>query len=144
LISDIHLGFAIAVLAANLLAGAWGGVAWLRRTPSTWFWYLLRAAQVIVVVQVGLGVALLAGDRRPADDLHYLYGSAPLLITLVSEMMRIGAAHRELAEVPDVHALERAEQVAVARRVVVREMGVMTVGALLIVSLALRAMFTSS
>ena len=33
----------------NLLAGAWGAIAWLRRRPSVAFWYLLRVAQVAVV-----------------------------------------------------------------------------------------------
>src|SRR5947209_2259040 len=36
-------------------------------------------------------------------------------------------------------ALPREQQVLIARRVVVREMGIMTVGAILIVTLALRA-----
>ena len=39
----------------------------------------------------------------------------------------------------DLEALERREQVALARRVALGEMGVMTVGALLILTLALRA-----
>ena len=39
-------------------------------------------------------------------------------------------------------ALERREQVALARRVALGEMGVMTVGALLILTLALRAFQT--
>jgi hypothetical protein len=38
-----------------------------------------------------------------------------------------------------VDALDRSEQVAVAHRVALGEMGVMTIGALLIVTLALRA-----
>jgi hypothetical protein len=38
-----------------------------------------------------------------------------------------------------VDALERREQVLLARRVVMREMAIMTVGTLLIVTLALRA-----
>ena len=58
---------------------------------------------------------------------------------MVSEGMRIGAAQRELDEVDDVDALSKEEQGALARRVVLREMGVMTIGALLITTLALRA-----
>ena len=42
----------------------------------------------------------------------------------------------------DVDALAREEQVALARRVALGEMGVMTVGALLILTLALRAFQT--
>ena len=137
--TDAHVLVGLAVLAANLLAGAWGGIAWLRREPSVVFWYLLRVAQAVVVLQVALGLLLLAQDRRPADELHYLYGIAPLVVALVSEAMRVGAAQRELADVEDVEALDRREQALIARRVVRREMGVMAVGALLIVTLALRA-----
>jgi hypothetical protein len=53
--------------------------------------------------------------------------------------MRVGVAQRELEDVDDVEALDRGEQIAVARRVALGEMGVMTVGALLILTLALRA-----
>ena len=143
MLSQVHLIIGIAVLASNLVAGAWGGVAWLRREPSVIFWYLLRAAQATVVVQVLLGMALLAGGRRAPDSLHFLYGVAPLVVALVSEAMRVGAAQRELVDAGDFEALERREQALLARRVVMREMGIMAVGALLIVTLALRAAGTS-
>jgi heme A synthase len=129
----------IAVLCANAVVAAWGAVAWLRGEPSVWFWYLLRVAQVVVVVQVAVGLWLLISGNRPEDELHYLYGVSILAVTMVSEGMRIGAAQRELDEVEDLDALDQAEQAALARRVVMREMGVMTIGTLLIVTLALRA-----
>lgn len=144
--TDLHVVLGVVVIAANALAGAWGGVAWLRRSPSIVFWYLLRAAQVVVVVQVALGLALLLTGRESPDELHFLYGIAPLVVSLVSEGMRVGAAQRELDELEagrDLAELDRSEQAAIARRVVRREMGVMTVGALLIVTLALRAAFAT-
>jgi hypothetical protein len=64
---------------------------------------------------------------------------APLIVSLVSEGMRVGIAQRELEGVEDIDALERSEQVALAKRIALGEMGVMTVGALLILTLALRA-----
>jgi hypothetical protein len=134
LLSGVHAALALAVLAANLLAGGWGAVAWLRREPSVAFWYLLRIAQVLVV-----GLLLVGSGRSAPDALHVVYGTAPLVVALVSEAMRVGAAQRELAEVGDIDALERSEQAAIARRVVRREMGIMAVGALAIVTLALRA-----
>ena len=137
--SGVHAALALAVLAANLLAGGWGAVAWLRREPSVAFWYLLRIAQVLVVVQVVVGLLLVGSGRSAPDALHVVYGTAPLVVALVSETMRVGAAQRELAEVGDIDALERTEQAVIARRVVRREMGIMAVGALLIVTLALRA-----
>lgn len=135
----MHQWVGIAVLAANGVAGAWGAVAWLRHDPSVWFWYFLRAAQGAVAAQVVLGLLLLARGETAPDGLHVAYGIAPLLITLVSEGMRLGAAQRELEDVPDLEALERSEQVAIARRVALSEMGVMTIGALLILTLSLRA-----
>jgi hypothetical protein len=56
--------------------------------------------------------------------------------------MRAGAAQRELEDVEDVDALTPREQREIARRVVLREMGVMTIGALLVTTLALRAAMT--
>ena len=126
-------------MCANALAAGWGAVAWLRSEPSIWFWYLLRVAQVVVIAQVGLGMWLLISGNQPKDELHYLYGVAILAVTMVSEGMRIGAAQRELDEVEDVDALDHVEQAALARRVVMREMGVMTIGTLLVLTLALRA-----
>jgi heme A synthase len=138
-VSGFHAALGIVVMGANAIVGGWGAVAWLRQDPSIWFWYLLRFAQVVVVAQVALGLWLLISGNQPEDELHYLYGVTILIVTMVSEGMRIGAAQRELDEVEDVDALTKEEQGALARRVVLREMGVMTIGALLITTLALRA-----
>jgi hypothetical protein len=141
-LTEAHLIVGIAVLATNLLAGGWGAVAWARRDPSVWFWYVLRVAQAVVVVQVTLGLILLGTDHRAGDDLHYAYGISLLIVALVTEGMRAGAAQRELAGIEDVDALTPQEQRQVAHRVVLREMGVMTIGALLVTTLALRAAMT--
>jgi hypothetical protein len=57
----------------------------------------------------------------------------------VTEAMRCGAAQKELEGVEDPDSLSRREKVLMARRVVVREIGIMTVGVILIVTLLLRA-----
>jgi hypothetical protein len=131
----------IAVLAANAVAAGWGGIGWLRgqARAAIVFWPLLRVAQATVVVQVLVGFLLLARGASAPDGLHVAYGIAPLFISLISEAMRAGVAHRELEGIEDVDALDRSQQVAVARRVALGEMGVMTIGTLLIVTLALRA-----
>ena len=126
------------MLALNGAASAWGGIAWWRRVPSVSFWYVLRAAQASVVAQAVIGAVLLV-QGRDTDGLHLFYGVTPLVISIVSEGMRVGAAQAEVAGVDDVDALERREQVLLARRVVMREMGVMTIGTLMIVTLSLRA-----
>jgi hypothetical protein len=131
----------IAVLVANVAAAGWGAVGWLRKDAraSIVFWPLLRVAQATVVVEALVGFLLLARGASAPDGLHVAYGIAPLVIALVSEGMRAGVAQRELEDVDDLDALDRREQIALARRVALGEMGVMTVGALLIVTLALRA-----
>ena len=137
--SGVHAVLGVSVLGANLLAAGWGAVAWLRKEPSVWFWYLLRVAQAVVVVQVVLGFILFARGLRAPDGLHVVYGIAPLVVTFFSEGMRAGVAHAVLVDVEDVDSLSPDDQRTVARQVVLREIGVMTVGALLIVTLALRA-----
>jgi hypothetical protein len=131
----------IAVLVTNAVAAGWGAIGWLRKDAraSLAFWPLLRVAQATVIIQVVLGFLLLARGASAPDGLHVAYGVSPLVITVVSEAMRAGIAQRELDDVEDVDALDRREQVALAKRVALGEMGVMTVGALLILTLALRA-----
>ncbi len=133
------MALGIAVLVTNGAAGGWGAVSWLRSVPSVWFWYLLRLAQAAVAAQVIGGFLLLARGENAPDGLHIAYGVTPLVITLVSEGFRFGAAQRELEDVEDLDALGHSEQVALARRVALAELGVMTMGALLILTLALRA-----
>jgi hypothetical protein len=135
------MALGIAVLATNAVAAGWGAVGWLRRDARSAiaFWPLLRAAQATVVVQAVVGLLLLARGATAPDGLHVAYGIVPLFVSLISEAMRVGVAQRELEGIEDVDALERSEQIAVARRVALGEMGVMTVGALLILTLALRA-----
>ena len=135
------MALGIAVLVTNAVAAGWGAACWLRKAPamSITFWPLLRAAQATVVVQVVLGLLLLARGDRSGDDLHILYGLAPLVVTLVSEGMRVGVAQQQLEGIDDPDVLDRPDQVAIARRVVLGEVGVMTIGALLILTLALRA-----
>jgi hypothetical protein len=122
----------------NLAAGVWGGVAWIARRPSVWFWYVLRAAQVAIVVQVTLGALLLISGRESPDAIHYMYGTAPLVVNLFAEGMRVGAAQREIGDT-DFESLGAAEQRVTALRIVRREMAVMTLAALLIVAFAFRA-----
>ena len=137
--TGVHAAVGLAVVGLNALAAGWGAIAWMRRDPSIWFWYVLRAAQLAVAVQASIGGVLIAQGRDAPDGLHLFYGIGPLVVALVSEAMRVGAAQAEVAEVEDVEALERREQVLLARRVVMREMGVMTIGTLMIVTLSLRA-----
>ena len=139
----LHLIAAIAVLITNAAAGIWGAVAWYRRLPSVGFWYLLRAAQVSVVLQVALGALLLLDGREALDGLHYVYGVLPVLITLLAEGARIQAGEHEM-EGLDFDSLPRERQAAVAAAISRRETGILAVSALVGLGLALRAAFLSS
>jgi hypothetical protein len=138
-LTEVHLVTGVLVMALNLAAGAWGGAAWLANRPSVSFWYLLRAAQISVVVQVVLGALLLVAGREAVDGIHYMYGTAPLLVSIVAEGMRAGATQREIPEKAAFDKLPGAQQRIVALRIVKREMGIMTAACLLIVAFAVRA-----
>ena len=138
----IHLITGITVLLTNLAAGAWGGWSWYKHRPSVGFWYLLRVAQVAVVVQVTLGGALLLDGRESSDGLHYLYGVLPVVIALLAEGARMIATEHE-TEGLDFESLPKDRQRAVAIAITRRETGIMAVSALVIFGLALRAYFTS-
>jgi heme A synthase len=130
---EVHLVVGCFVILLNLAAFAVGGVAWFRNRPSIPFWYLLRAAQVSVFLQVALGGLLVFTNHKPGDNLHYLYGLLPLLVSFLAEGARTGAAQRELGDT----------QESIALQIVRREMGIMTVSCGVILFLALRAATTS-
>jgi heme A synthase len=138
----VHLVVGCALIALNLAAFGFGGVAWLRERPSIAFWYLLRAAQVSVFIQAMLGGLLVLTNHKPDESLHYLYGILPLVISFLAEGARAGAAQRELGEI-DFESLPEADQQSLALAIVRREMGIMAVSCGVIFFLALRAAGTS-
>jgi heme A synthase len=139
---EVHLVVGCALILLNLAAFVVGGVAWYRDRASVPFWYLLRAAQASVFLQVMLGGLLVFTGHKPDGSLHYLYGILPLVVSFIAEGARAGAAERELRDV-DIRALPEAAQQAVALAIVRREMGIMAVSCGVIFFLALRAAGTS-
>lgn len=139
---DLHLVVGVTVLASNLIAGAWGAWCWYDRRPSVAFWYILRIAQIAVVVQVALGGVLLLEGHENIEGIHYVYGVLPIVVTLLAEGARITASEHEM-EGLDFDALPAERQRAVALAITRRETGIMAVSALVILGLALRAYFTS-
>jgi heme A synthase len=141
-VAAVHLAVGCAVIALNLAAFAAGGVAWLRDRSSVPFWLLLRGAQAAVFLQVMLGGLLVFTGHKPDDELHYLYGILPLVVSLIAEGARAGAAERELGDI-DFEALPADSQQSLALAIVRREMGIMAVSCGVILFLALRAAGTS-
>jgi hypothetical protein len=141
-IVGLHIAVGMLVILLNLAAGAIGGWAWFKFRPSVPFWYLLRFAQVAVFVQAVLGGLLLVTDHSARENLHYLYGILPLVISFLAEGARLGAAQRELGEL-DIESFPPEAQETIALQIIRREMGIMAVSCIVIFFLAVRAATTS-
>jgi hypothetical protein len=143
----VHAGVGVAVLGLCALAGGWGAWAWFRHAPSPAFWRLLRGAQAAILLQVVLGLVLLALGRHPAS-LHVLYGVLPAVVMALAEQLKVLSAQsvldaRDLESAAAVGRLPESEQRAVVVAIVRRETGVMAVAALVALALALRAAGTA-
>ena len=138
----LHIAVGMLVILLNLAAGAIGGWAWFKVRPSVPFWYLLRFAQIAVFIQATLGALLLVTGHSAKEDLHYLYGVLPLVISFIAEGARLGAAQRELGEL-DIESFPPEAQESIAMQILRREMGIMAVSCIVIFFLAVRAATTS-
>jgi hypothetical protein len=136
--ADLHMWTGIAVVASSLVAGFWGAGAWVLRRPAVGFWYAIRAMQALILVQILLGTVLLLAGREPPDGLHYVYGLLPLLVSFLGEGARAGVADRELQGL-DFDALPDDRRRGIALAITRDETGIMTLSALVIFGLALRA-----
>ena len=115
------------MLVTNLLAaGAWGAIALAaappaqRRASGTCSESPRRRSSS----RSRAGAILLLLGHEAADGLHYVYGVLPLLVTLLAEAARAGAAERELAGI-DFESLPTERQRLVALAIVRRETGIM-------------------
>lgn len=138
----VHLVVGLALFFTNLIAGIWGITAWLTRRPTVIFWYLLRAAQVMIVAQATLGLILLMSNYEAANNIHYLYGILPIPLMLITEMMRVGAAQKVVGDT-DYEKLPEDKAQELAMQIFIAETRVMALGCLIIAALALRAGTTS-
>ena len=128
----------------NTSAGALGAWRWWQVEPSATFWRLCRLGQAAsVLLALVAGVAYVSG-ARPDNDLFWLYAVLPAATSFFAEQFRILSAQTVLDArgLPDAHAVGRLpdnEQRSIVLQIVRREMGVMTVAALVAAFLALRA-----
>jgi hypothetical protein len=143
----VHIAVGSAVIALSAATGLWGAWRWWRVEPSVLFWRLLRTTQVVLLIQIALGGILLIEGKKP-HSLHVLYGLLPLAVSFVGEQLRISSAEAILAtqgfeSAADVGKLPEEEQQSVVRSILRREIGVMTLAALVICGLAARAAMTA-
>jgi hypothetical protein len=142
-VKDVHIVVGILALALNLLAFVLGAIAWLKRRPSRWFWRMLRSGQACVAVEAALGGILLLMGRKAAE-LHYLYGALPLIVAMIAEQLKLSAAtmvldSHELPDAKAVGALPADRQRGIVLEIMRREIGAMTLSALVVVALLARA-----
>ena len=93
-----HELLAVAAVAVSALAAVWGGVAYVRRRPAgRMLAHLLALAQTVLIAQVAVGLLLLSDGRRPADELHELYGTLALAAVLAPWLYAPAEPRRRLA-----------------------------------------------
>jgi hypothetical protein len=142
-VTALHIGVGVALIAVNLLAGAWGAWCWWSGRHAPGFWPLLRIGQALVMIEA-LDGAILLLIGRDLPELHLIYGLVPLGVSFLAEQLRLTAADVELAKRglegrADVEALPEAEQRGLVFAIVRREIGVMAASALVVAALGVRA-----
>ena len=76
---DVHVAGAWVAIVGNALVGLWAlGAHWLPSLRIRALWWCTAAVEVAVFVQVGFGVAMVAGEGRSAAELHMFYGFVAL------------------------------------------------------------------
>ncbi|MEA2197899.1 MAG: hypothetical protein QOJ25_1950 [Solirubrobacteraceae bacterium] len=144
---DVHIVVGSAVIALSAATGLWGAWCWWGSQASRLFWRLLRTSQVVLLVQIALGGILLLEGKKP-PSLHVLYGLLPLAVSFIGEQLRISSAEMVLAShgfesAAEVGKLPEEEQQGMVVAILRREMGTMTLAALVIAGLAARAAMTA-
>ncbi|MGI9120791.1 MAG: hypothetical protein ACR2G7_11840 [Acidimicrobiales bacterium] len=92
---DLHVAWAWMVIVGNGLAGLWSLAAhWLPSLRTRALWWFTVLVEVAIFVQVGLGVALVAGEGREAAQFHMFYGFVAIITVGIIYSYRQQLRHR--------------------------------------------------
>jgi hypothetical protein len=76
---DLHADFAWVVVAANAAVGLWALAGhWYDGVRTPWLWRATVLAELTIVVEVCLGVALVAVEDHEVEQFHAFYGFVAL------------------------------------------------------------------
>jgi hypothetical protein len=78
---DFHRAFAYVVIVANALVGVAALIAWrVERLRGRWLWIATLVAEVMILIQVVVGVILQSGADYNAPEFHIFYGFLAFLV----------------------------------------------------------------
>jgi hypothetical protein len=146
-VKSVHIILGIASIVLMAGAGLFGAWLWWRATTSVWFWRILRAGQLVVLLEAAIG-GVLELQHHKTSSIHIIYGLLPIAVSFIGEQLRIASAQmildaRGLDSAQDVGRLPADEQRRVVTAIVQREVGVMALAALVVVVLLARAAGTA-
>lgn len=83
-IPAVHNAWAWVVVGTNAVVGLWALAAhWWAPARRTALWWAIGAAEVTIVIQVMLGVYMVAGEQRHPDSFHMFYGFVALITVAI-------------------------------------------------------------
>lgn len=84
MLANAHQILAWVVIALNAAAGIWATAAhWQQPLQRRELWWFITAAQILLFVQVALGVARLQQLGAEPDQFHLLYGFCTLIAVAI-------------------------------------------------------------
>lgn len=75
-LTDFHARLATTVLLYTLALAVWGFIRFfLKRGIEGNYWGALVIAEIVILIQGGIGIYLWATGARPGETIHILYGA---------------------------------------------------------------------
>jgi hypothetical protein len=136
-----------ATAAVTGIAALVGALSWWLVRQSRAFWVLVRTGQGVAIGQAVVAGVLALLSFAPDDGLYWLYALLPVAVGFFAEQLRIISTEQVLDRLglqgsEAVRRLPEERQRSVVISILRREMGVMTLAAVVVCFLAVRAVET--